>query len=166
MTRTLSIAALAAVAGALTLNAQTVRVELNDAQGRGIGTAALAAAQDGGVAIALDLAGLPPGEHALHFHETGVCEPPFASAGGHLNPGARKHGLQNPDGPHAGDMVNFTVAADGTTRDTIVNARVTLGAGAHSVRGVALVIHAGPDDMKSDPAGNAGGRIACGVVPK
>jgi Cu-Zn family superoxide dismutase len=89
------------------------------------------------------------------------------SAGGHFNPGMKKHGLQNPDGHHVGDMSNFTVAAAGTAKVTISNTDATLGSDANSLfsnGGTALMIHAAADDMKTDPAGNAGARIACGVV--
>jgi len=128
-----------------------------------------AAALTAGVSIALDLTGLPPGPHAIHMHEVAKCEAPFTSAGDHFNPAAKKHGLQNPEGPHAGDMANFTVAANGTAKTTITNQNVTMGDGANSIYtngGTALVIHAAADDMKSDPAGNAGDRIACGVIVK
>jgi Cu-Zn family superoxide dismutase len=121
------------------------------------------------VSITLDVQNLGPGEHAFHVHQVAKCEPPFATAGPHFNPEARKHGLQNPDGAHAGDMNNITVGADGTGKVTVVNKQVTLGAGANSLftnGGTALVIHAKPDDMKTDPAGNAGDRIACGVIAK
>jgi Cu-Zn family superoxide dismutase len=107
--------------------------------------------------------------HALHIHVNAKCEPPdFMSAGGHFNPDMKKHGLDNPDGPHAGDMPNFTVAADGTAKGTTMDPRVTLGGrGANSVftnGGTALMIHATADDMKTDPSGNAGARIACGTI--
>jgi Cu-Zn family superoxide dismutase len=106
----------------------------------------------------------------VHLHQVAKCEAPaFTSAGPHLNPDNKKHGLQNPEGPHAGDMNNFTVGADGTARATVTNQRVTLGTGANSVfanGGTALVIHAAADDMKTDPAGASGDRIACGTVVK
>jgi Cu-Zn family superoxide dismutase len=99
-----------------------------------------------------------------------MCEgPKFTSAGGHFNPDMKKHGLENPEGPHAGDMKNFTVKADGTAKTEVDDDRVTLSEGPHSLftgGGTALVIHAKADDMKSDPAGNAGDRIACGVIKK
>jgi superoxide dismutase, Cu-Zn family len=119
----------------------------------------LSAARSGGVSLALDLKNLTPGRHAIHFHESPKCEPPsFESAGPHFNPEARKHGLFNPDGPHAGDVNNFTVRKDGTAKTTLTAARMTLDTAA------SIVIHAQVDDLKTDPSGNSGDRIACGVV--
>ena len=118
----------------------------------------------------MSVTGLPAGVHGIHIHTVGMCQGPnFASAGGHFNPLMKKHGKDNPDGMHAGDLPNFNVGANGKGKATMTAAMVTLGDGMNSLfhpGGTALVIHAGPDDYKTDPAGNSGDRIACGVVEK
>ena len=150
-----------------------VTVTIKDAMGKDVGTAKLSDGPGGkGVKIVATLKGLPPGEHAFHFHATAKCEAPgFTTAGGHFNPDAHHHGINNAESPkpHDGDMPNFTVGPKGTAKLSLVNTMVTLGDGPNSLftgGGTALMIHAKADDLKSDPAGNAGDRIACGTITK
>lgn len=139
---------------------------LRDATGKQVGTARLEETPNG-VLISLDIEALPAGVHALHIHETGKCEAPFASAGGHFNPMGKEHGMKNAKGMHAGDFPNVVVPEDGKLKISVLAGQVTLEKGANSLfdeDGSALVIHSGADDYSSDPAGNAGPRIACGVI--
>ena len=170
MTRILTITALSCLTGTIGLSAQMKHVDLTDAKGNNVGMAMISPAKGGGVSFDLTLKGLPPGEHGLHLHEAAKCEPPsYKSAGAHFNPAKKKHGLSNPDGPHAGDMPNFTVGANGTAQTTITNKNVTMGAEPNSIYaggGTALIIHEKADDLKTDPSGNAGNPIACGAITK
>ena len=145
---------------------QTSRAELMDAKGGKAGMAALSETPKG-VLITVELWDLPPGPHAFHIHSAGRCEPPFTTAGGHYNPHDKKHGVMNPGGMHAGDLPNIHIGQDGKGKVEVLASQVTLGKGTGSLfdeDGSALVIHAGADDYKSDPAGEAGPRIACGVI--
>ena len=147
--------------------AQTAKAELRNVEGEIVGSASLVEAE-GGVKITLEVSKLPPGLHAFHVHGFGKCEPPdFASAGPHFNPHGRKHGQKNPEGAHAGDLPTLEVGPDGTGQFEILATEVTLGEGPHSLfqpDGTAIMIHASPDDDVTDPAGNAGARVACGVI--
>jgi Cu-Zn family superoxide dismutase len=143
-------------------------VQLKDGQGKDVGSVVIWD-QGGGVALELHLHDLTPGDHAIHFHQLPKCEgPDFKSAGGHFNPESKKHGFDNPEGHHAGDMRNFTVQADGKAHVRLTDKDVTLKDGPHSLltNGAAVVVHAKADDYKTDPAGNSGDRIACGVITK
>jgi superoxide dismutase, Cu-Zn family len=149
--------------------AKTV-VELKDAQGKSVGTAILSQQGDHVLGVEVHLHDLPPGDHGIHFHQNAKCDAPdFKSAGPHFNPDGKKHGLENPEGHHAGDMKNLTVTANGTAGGRWTVSDLTLGDDSHSLfsnGGTALVIHAKADDMKTDPSGNSGDRIACGVITK
>ena len=123
-----------------------------------------------GVKIEVNVSQLPPGKHGIHIHAVGKCEgPAFTTAGGHLNPDTKKHGKDNPEGPHAGDLLMIDVKADGTAKATLLDTMVTLADGPNSLfhdGGTSIVIHEKEDDYKTDPAGNSGARIACGVIQK
>ncbi|HEX2209012.1 MAG TPA: superoxide dismutase family protein [Longimicrobium sp.] len=155
-----------AAAGAI---ANTQTITLRDSAGRTVGTALLTPATEG-VQVVLSASGLPAGVHGVHIHQTGLCDAPeFTTAGGHFNPASRQHGFENPAGAHAGDLPNLTVDANGRGTLNAVARGVTLEGGeASSLRkagGTALVVHASADDYRTDPSGNSGARIACGVIP-
>ena len=141
--------------------------ELKDKDGKTVGQATFRETSDG-VIVRLEVKGLTPGLHGVHVHAVGKCEgPAFASAGGHFNPTQKKHGLKSPDGAHGGDLPNMLVAKDGSGRFEALTDSITLRPGPQSVfdsDGSALVIHAGADDNITDPAGNSGDRVACGVI--
>ena len=147
--------------------AQTAKAELKDAAGKDVGQVQLVQTPNG-VLLKLALKGIPAGEHAFHVHAVGKCEPPFTSAGGHFNPAGHKHGMEAAEGQHAGDMPNLHVPASGELVVEIANPMISLVKGqpnsVFDADGSAIVIHAKADDYKSDPAGNAGDRIACGVI--
>ena len=149
------------------VGAQSANAVLVDPDGNEIGNVALEQLEQG-VRIFAQAEGLPPGVHAFHIHETGQCEgPDFKSAGGHYNPTGVQHGWNNPEGHHAGDLPNVHVQEDGVLAVEYFTDAVTLGEGDTSVYdddGSAIVMHEGPDDYQTDPAGDAGARIACGVI--
>jgi Cu-Zn family superoxide dismutase len=141
--------------------------DIMNAQGMQIGTASISPSPTG-VSIALKISQLSPGVHGIHIHAAGKCEgPAFTTAGGHFNPEMKMHGKDTPQGPHAGDLLNFNVDAGGMADATLQADHVTLGDGPSSLLqpgGTALIIHSMADDYKTDPSGNSGARIACGVI--
>jgi superoxide dismutase, Cu-Zn family len=145
----------------------SAQADIVNTQGQKIGTATIRPSGSG-VHINVEVSQLPPGVHGVHIHAVGKCEgPAFTSAGAHFNPTSKKHGKDNPEGPHAGDLLNIEVATDGTGKASLSNSNVALGGGPNSLfpsSGTALVIHEKPDDYKTDPAGDSGARIACGVI--
>ena len=172
-------AALAACLGAAALLAsgvahaqhapRQVMVHMETSDGRDAGLATLTGGKKG-VKISVDFKNLDPGEHAIHVHQNPKCDAPeFKTAGGHFNPSGKQHGIENPQGHHAGDLpLNLTVGDDGMVKKTFFSKDITLDPNApNSVfanGGTSLMVHAKADDMKSDPSGNAGAREACGII--
>lgn len=166
-TRALLTAAVLCLAGPAFAQADapaTVSAEIMDQKGQSWGVVTLTETPHG-MLIKGTLANIPLGEHAIHIHETGKCEAAFASAGGHLNPANRKHGIFAADGKHGGDLPNLHVGADGKLQFDFFAHDLTLK-DIEDQDGAAVIVHAGVDDYQSDPAGNAGDRIACGIVTK
>ncbi len=142
------------------------RAALTNPAGQSVGSVEIV--QSGAtLMLRANVSGQVAGEHGVHLHTTGKCEAPaFASAGGHLNPTAHQHGNLNPAGPHVGDLPNIVVSADGSGRieSPLMGSANDFTTNVFDTDGTAIVLHAGPDDYKTDPSGNSGGRIACGVL--
>jgi Cu-Zn family superoxide dismutase len=159
-----------AYAGKADLDGKTRSFVINSGSGQALGEVALTPTRAGSTHVNIKIAGISPGMHAMHFHETGKCEgPDFKSAGGHFNPSGADHGMDMPNGPHAGDMMNIEIAADGTGELTLVNDRLAITAGGAlpalmDADGAALIIHEKADDFKSQPSGAAGARIGCALI--
>ncbi len=149
--------------------AQAVAV-ISDVNGAPVGTAQLSQDANGLVTVEISSLALPPGTHGIHFHEVGKCEggsTAFSTAGAHYNPLGKEHGLENPRGPHAGDAPNIVIPASGIGKVSFRTGRVSLTPGTISLfdaDGSSIVVHANADDQRTQPSGNSGPRIACGVV--
>lgn len=147
---------------------ESVRVNMMNVQQQSVGEATLQQTPQG-ILLTLDLRNMPPGTHAVHFHETGRCEPTFDAAGGHWNPRGGEHGFMNPAGPHLGDLPNIHVPQGGNLRVEVLARDITLMTGQNALfdgDGAALIIHAFADDYRTDPSGNSGDRIACGPISR
>jgi Cu-Zn family superoxide dismutase len=172
MRRAVFLAVLLVLSGKFALAAEetwsSAVAEIRDARGDVVGRAVFTPKPQG-VAVAVEISRLPPGTHGIHVHAVGKCDPPgFGTAGGHFNPGGKKHGLKNPEGPHAGDLPNLEVGSKKTGKlsATLPGATLKFGDPASLLgpEGSSIVIHAGADDGKTDPSGGSGDRIACGVI--
>lgn len=140
---------------------------MRNAGNREVGTLTLTESAQG-ISVSGHLTGLPPGTHGIHFHTVGQCTPPFETAGGHWNPTNKQHGTENPQGPHLGDMPNITVGADSSAHVSVTTQGGTMR-GTSSLMdadGAAIIIHASADDNRTDPSGNSGARLICGVVSR
>ncbi len=148
---------------------KTARALIKNSAGEEIGSAEFEPVADG-VLVRVSVSKLSPGKHGIHIHEFGKCEgPDFKSAGAHFNPSGKKHGLNNPEGSHAGDMPNLEISADGTAKQEFILKGVSIDEGSNALLkadGSSIMIHAGPDDEMTDPSGNSGDRIACGVITR
>lgn len=163
----LSALLLTAAARAQAGGAQHATAQLVDPAGQALGFAHFTEDAAGRVHVSVHVQGLTPGLHGLHLHAVGACAPSFAAAGGHFNPGGHQHGLDNPAGPHAGDLPNLAVNPAGVGRLNATITSVTLTAGPLSLfdqDGSAIIIHAAPDDQVTQPIGGSGARLACGVI--
>ena len=143
------------------------RADIKNAQGKSVGTVFLRETKDG-VLMTVNVNGLPEGLHAVHVHSAGKCEgPAFTSAGPHFNPMNKQHGLKNPAGPHAGDLPDMYVEKNGAGRYEVLVDSITLGSGERSVfdiDGTSVIVHVTADDNMTDPTGNSGDRVACGMI--
>ena len=152
---------------AFSAQAQTAKASLKDTAGHDVGQVQLIQTPHG-ILLKMSLKGIPAGERAFHIHAVGKCEPPFASAGPHFNPAGKKHGMEAAGGAHAGDMPNLHIPASGELVIEVADPKLSLVKGqpnsVFDADGSAIVIHFGADDYKTDPAGNAGDRFACGVI--
>lgn len=161
----LSIPLLVLTAACATMGRPTATATLSPASGSTAqGTVRFVQLADGGVRVNVNLTGVPPGVHGFHVHENGNCGDNGNAAGGHFNPTATSHGAPQADPHHAGDFGNVTADDNGRVQNEFTTRSITVEAGANSVVGRAVILHANPDDLTTQPTGNAGGRIACGVV--